>query len=224
MNWQRSHSRENANCIVSIWDEAKKQWVSKEDTGTESYTEKEKGLASDSFKRACFNWGIGRELYTAPSIHIPPDNCKIVAKGAGYACYDKFYVSEIGYDDRRNISKLKIRNTAPSIHIPPDNCKIVAKGAGYACYDKFYVSEIGYDDRRNISKLKIRNYNTKSIVFAYEFNRASKEQIDRINFICKKHRVDLEELYSSNKLSEDSLTAEQAGQLLKSLENKFGDD
>lgn len=177
MNWQRSHSRENANCIVSIWDEAKKQWVSKEDTGTESYTEKEKGLASDSFKRACFNWGIGRELYTAPSIHIPPDNCKIVAKGTGYACYDKFY-----------------------------------------------VSEIGYDDRRNISKLKIRNYNTKSIVFAYEFNRASKEQIDRINFICKKHRVDLEELYSSNKLSEDSLTAEQAGQLLKSLENKFGDD
>lgn len=177
MNWQRSHSRENANCIVSIWDEVKKQWVSKEDTGTESYTEKEKGLASDSFKRACFNWGIGRELYTAPSIHIPPDNCKIVAKGAGYACYDKFY-----------------------------------------------VSEIGYDDRRNISKLKIRNYNTKSIVFAYEFNRASKEQIDRINFICKKHRVDLEELYSSNKLSEDSLTAEQAGQLLKSLENKFGDD
>ena len=177
MNWQRSHSRENANCIVSIWDETKKQWISKEDTGTESYTEKEKGLASDSFKRACFNWGIGRELYTAPSIHIPPGNCKIVAKGAGYACYDKFY-----------------------------------------------VSEIGYDDRRNISKLKIRNYNTKSIVFAYEFNRASKEQIDRINFICKKHRVDLEELYSSNKLSEDSLTAEQAGQLLKSLENKFGDD
>ena len=60
MNWMRSHTRENANCIVSIWDEAKKQWISKEDTGTESNTEKEKGLASDSFKRACFNWGIGR--------------------------------------------------------------------------------------------------------------------------------------------------------------------
>ena len=51
MNWQRSHTRENANCIISIWDSEKLQWVSKEDTGTESFTEKEKGLASDSFKR-----------------------------------------------------------------------------------------------------------------------------------------------------------------------------
>ena len=55
MNWQRQHGRDNANCIVSIWDNEKNQWISKEDTGTESYTEKEKGLASDSFKRACFN-------------------------------------------------------------------------------------------------------------------------------------------------------------------------
>lgn len=56
MNWQRLHSRENANCVVEIWDSEKKMWVSKEDTGTESFSEKEKGLASDSFKRACFNW------------------------------------------------------------------------------------------------------------------------------------------------------------------------
>lgn len=70
LNWKREHKRENANCVVSIWDESKKEWVSKEDTGTESNTEAEKGLASDSFKRACFNWGIGRELYTAPNIKI----------------------------------------------------------------------------------------------------------------------------------------------------------
>ena len=70
-NWQRTHTRDNANCIIEIWDEDKKQWICKEDTGTESFTEKEKGLASDSFKRAGFNWGIGRELYTAPFIYIP---------------------------------------------------------------------------------------------------------------------------------------------------------
>lgn len=58
MNWQRRHSRDNANCEVGIWDTDKLQWVWKEDTGTESNTEKEKGLASDSFKRACFNWGM----------------------------------------------------------------------------------------------------------------------------------------------------------------------
>lgn len=70
MNWKREHTRDNANCIVSLWDEEKKQWVPKEDTGTESNTEKEKGLASDSFKRACFNWGIGRELYDYPVIQV----------------------------------------------------------------------------------------------------------------------------------------------------------
>ena len=70
LNWKREHTRDNQNCIVSIWDEEKKQWVSKEDTGTESNTEKEKGLASDSFKRACFNWGIGRELYAYPRINL----------------------------------------------------------------------------------------------------------------------------------------------------------
>lgn len=58
MNWQRSHNRDNANCVVSIWDDDKLMWVCKEDTGTESRTEAEKGLASDSFKRACVNWGM----------------------------------------------------------------------------------------------------------------------------------------------------------------------
>lgn len=74
LDWKREHSRDNANCTVYIWDDTKKQWVGKEDTGTESNTEKAKGLASDSFKRACFNWGIGRELYTAPFIWITDAN------------------------------------------------------------------------------------------------------------------------------------------------------
>lgn len=99
-NWQRSHSRDNANCVVSIWDKEKQQWISKEDTGTESKTEAEKGLASDSFKRACFNWGIGRELYSAPFIWIPGDPQKLK--------YEKFRVLEIGYDENREINKLAI--------------------------------------------------------------------------------------------------------------------
>ena len=67
-NWQRKHLNDNRNCVVSIWNPEIQQWISKEDTGTESFTEKEKGLASDSFKRACFNWGIGIELYDYPLI------------------------------------------------------------------------------------------------------------------------------------------------------------
>lgn len=95
MNWQRHHSRENANCIVSIWDVGKSQWVEKEDTGTESFTEKEKGLASDSFKRACFNWGIGRELYTAPFIWIKAGDVNLSDKNGKKTTYDKFRVSSM---------------------------------------------------------------------------------------------------------------------------------
>ena len=109
-NWKREHTRENANCIVSLWDENKKEWVSKEDTGTESFTEKEKGLASDSFKRACFNWGIGRELYTAPFIYVSADKMNIYEKNGKYATYDKFYVEKIAYDDNRQITGIAIKN------------------------------------------------------------------------------------------------------------------
>lgn len=111
MNWQRHHSRENANCTVSIWDAEKKQWIEKEDTGTESFTEKEKGLASDSFKRACFNWGIGRELYSAPFIWISADKADIKQGNNGkFQCYDKFVVEQILYDEKKNIVALSIKN------------------------------------------------------------------------------------------------------------------
>ena len=71
-NWQRDHKEIKGNlyCGVGIWDEDKQQWIWKWDCGTESNTEKEKGEASDSFKRACVNVGIGRELYTSPFVFI----------------------------------------------------------------------------------------------------------------------------------------------------------
>lgn len=116
MNWQRKHERENANCIVSIWDEGKSQWISKEDTGTESNTEKEKGLASDSFKRACFNWGIGRELYTSPFIWIPADGVNLQENGTDargrkkWTTYDKFKVTQIIVENGVVVA-LAIKNT-----------------------------------------------------------------------------------------------------------------
>jgi len=83
LNWTRRHTRENHNCIVSIFDSENNQWVSKEDTGTESNTEAEKGLASDSFKRACFNWGIGRELYDYPIIQFQLTDQEVVSNNNG---------------------------------------------------------------------------------------------------------------------------------------------
>lgn len=113
MNWQRAHSRENANCIVSIWDDDKKMWVSKEDVGASPKRGDEatdqKGVASDSFKRACFNWGIGRELYTAPKIWV---NATVTRNDKGRnECKDQFTVEQILYDEScRKIVALSIRN------------------------------------------------------------------------------------------------------------------
>ena len=127
MNWKREHSRDNANCIVSIWNSDIGQWISKEDTGTESFSEAEKGLASDSFKRACVNWGIGRELYTAPFILIMPKkdikykvNGKEVdeffeKKEGKYDTKTKFWVEYIDYTKEREIRNLIIRDQKNNI-------------------------------------------------------------------------------------------------------------
>lgn len=107
MGWQREHVRDNQNCIVSLWDKDNKQWIKKEDTGTESNAEKEKGLASDSFKRACFNWGIGRELYTSPFIWINAITGEVVKRGDKFTTYTKLKVSHVKYNGDA-ISELKI--------------------------------------------------------------------------------------------------------------------
>lgn len=117
LGWQRSHQLigDRLYCTVSVWDKEKQCWVSKQDVGTESYTEKEKGQASDSFKRACFNLGIGRELYTAPFIWVNADMCNIKPKNGKPVCYDKFEVEKILYDEKRNIVALSIMNTTKNV-------------------------------------------------------------------------------------------------------------
>lgn len=100
-NWQREHyeCKGNLFCRVGIdvgTHEGKaERWVFKSDCGTESNTEAQKGEASDSFKRACFNWGIGRSLYSSPFIWIPIDKCNI----NNGKCYDKFSVEKIKIED-----------------------------------------------------------------------------------------------------------------------------
>ncbi|MEY8392911.1 Rad52/Rad22 family DNA repair protein [Lachnospiraceae bacterium 45-W7] len=114
--WKRHHEMIGGNlyCTVSIWDGEKKQWIDKMDVGTESYTEKEKGQASDSFKRACVSIGVGRELYTAPWIWIGASKARIQKKGDGknvkYYTYDKFTVRSISYNENREITGLTIIN------------------------------------------------------------------------------------------------------------------
>lgn len=111
MNWQRDHKEIKGNMYagVGIWDGVKSQWIWKWDCGTESYTEGEKGEASDSFKRACFNLGIGRELYTAPFIWFKSDQVNLSDKNGKKTTYDTFTVNEIEYKDGK-ISYVKVSN------------------------------------------------------------------------------------------------------------------
>ena len=106
MNWQRKHEVIGGNlyCTVSVWDNEKKQWISKMDVGTESNTERTKGQASDSFKRSCFNLGIGRELYTAPFIWISAGKVKIEKRQDGKLfTQDKFIVRDISYNEENRV-------------------------------------------------------------------------------------------------------------------------
>lgn len=116
-NWQREHyeCKGNLFCRVGI-RVASGEWVWKSDCGTESNTEKEKGESSDSFKRACFNWGIGRELYTSPFVWIPGESVELRESGRKdtygkpiYTTYDKFSVEKISIKEG-TITGLAIRN------------------------------------------------------------------------------------------------------------------
>lgn len=115
-NWQRTHEVINGNlfCNIDVWDEEKKTWIRKQDVGVESNTEKEKGQASDAFKRSGFNWGVGRELYTAPFTYVELNEGEYYSEKQGqkeiFRCYTstRFTVTHIAYNDRREISELII--------------------------------------------------------------------------------------------------------------------
>ena len=110
--WKRTHQNIEGNlyCTVEVWDAEKKQWIAKQDVGVSGRWEKEKAEASDSFKRACFNWGIGRELYSAPFIWVPNGVARIEKKKDAYTTPDHFSVHSISYNGQREITGLVIIN------------------------------------------------------------------------------------------------------------------
>ena len=114
-NWQRGHREIGGKmfCVISVWDDEKKQWIAKEDVGVESNTEATKGEASDSFKRSGTNWGIGRELYTAPFIYIQLQDSEIKqGNGGKWQALSSFVLSvhSIEYNDAREIKSLVLKD------------------------------------------------------------------------------------------------------------------
>lgn len=110
--WRRSHQSIGGSlyCTVEIYNQDSGEWIGKQDVGSmgRSEQEKEKTMASDSFKRACVNWGIGRELYSAPFIWIPSSKAKIEERNGKCVCYERFIVADIQYDEGREIRSLVI--------------------------------------------------------------------------------------------------------------------
>jgi hypothetical protein len=69
--WQVKFEEHKGNLFASIGIKVNDEWVWKSDCGTESAVEKQKGEASDAFKRAAVMWGVGRFLYALPIIKLP---------------------------------------------------------------------------------------------------------------------------------------------------------
>ena len=130
-NWQKRfyQVKNTMICEISInvnYKDATKEpiWVSKADGGDDDYTmEKVKAECSDSMKRAAFQWGIGRNLYTAPKIKIPEQ-----FKNQQY-----FDVESIGYDENGTITDLVIStNFGKDIVFSYKNGRKVTQNGGNA--------------------------------------------------------------------------------------------
>ena len=105
-NWQCKYYqvKNTMVCSVGIFNEERNEWLWKDNGGDDDYqAEQVKAELSDAFKRACFNWGIGRELYYSPKIWINQDS-ENQPKTSHYS------VKNIEYDENKHITRLTIVN------------------------------------------------------------------------------------------------------------------
>ena len=184
MNWQKHYALIDGQlfCEVSIWDEKKSQWISKQDVGVESNTEAEKGRASDAQKRSAFAWGIGRELYTAPFIWVKPDDCNITNSNGSLKCYDNFTVQSITIENKKitalsiyNVNKQKVVFTmnAPKKATAKKTAKAEPKAAEPQTPDVgIEITDIDYRaELRNF--IKANNIDPNQVIYACKLTQSS---------------------------------------------------
>lgn len=209
--WKRSHQCIDGNlyCTVEIFDKETGQWVAKQDVGTMNYSEKEKSQASDSFKRACFNWGIGRELYTAPFIWIPAGKTAIQLKeiqNKEKRCYcsDRFSVSSIQYNEDREISSLVIVNDkGQSVYAMKlkDDSKTANNGKGKAA---------DADNNKKTAQKKPQEESNKTSI--------SKDQMDFLQAELDRTGITMETVQGRYKIQEPGTMSEELyGRVMSAL-------
>lgn len=184
MNWQKHYALIDGQlfCEVSIWDEKKSQWISKQDVGVESNTEAEKGRASDAQKRSAFAWGIGRELYTAPFIWVKPDDCNITNSNGSLKCYDNFTVQSITIENKKitalsiyNVNKQKVVFTmnAPKKATAKKTAKAEPKAAEPQTPDVgIEIPDIDYRAELR-SFIKANNIDPNQVIYACKLTQSS---------------------------------------------------
>ena len=197
--WEREHQVIDGNlyCTVRIWDEMHNRWVSKQDVGTESMTEKQKGQASDSFKRACFNLGIGRELYSAPFIWIKLNPDEIKQEGSKYKLNFgvEFQVKEIGYSEKKEINKLVIVDKKGTVRYALGSNNIQTENTHENIENKYNDASAGNTNRKltdkQISRLYAIAYSKgidKDTVKKHVFKKFTKDVVnmtkEEYDFMC----------------------------------------
>lgn len=202
-NWQRTHEVINGNlfCTIEIWNDRINQWVKKQDVGTESYTEKEKGEASDSFKRAGFNVGIGRELYTSPFIWIQP---KEEMK--------PYNIKDVEGKEANEFYPYKTDNYGNKV---------------YTTKTTFKVTTIGYDSENKINKLTIvdNKGNTRFYVIPEEEQKLIFKLMKELDELFTKTNTDREKFYKFYKVeSNGEMTLEQLQDGVDRLKKRIKED
>lgn len=158
MGWKRTHRLigDRLYCQVEVWDAEKGEWICKEDVGVESNTEAEKGQASDSFKRACVNWGIGRELYTAPKVSVTLNDREYTRDQQGkIRVWASFSVKSIGYDTKnRTITSLEIVDRFGNVRfsMSEPEAKPVSKGPSEAVKARKAAAKRAVEEYRPVSE------------------------------------------------------------------------
>ena len=189
LNWQREHYEVKGNmyCKVSIWDTEKNTWVWKSDCGTESNTEAQTGEASDSFKRACVNWGIGRELYTSPFIWVPANLCRL----ENGKCFDKFEVRDMVVKDKV-ITGLSIIN---------------ASTGGNCVYEYGECSRNAQNAPRQPQTQSIANTPAQPQSLAQSAQKLLSPR-QRLNQLLRERNIDVQQYMTANNLSKETPDAE----------------
>lgn len=173
--WENVHysdTKGNICCKIAIFDKEINQWVTREDVGTESYTEKEKGSYSDSFKRAGFRWGIGTELYNAPFIWIETKTRK-KASGKGFEPVN-FYTSNL------KIEKYEVVNGKLYLKI---------SNKGFVVFSNF-----GKDDVKQEKEINKQTISPENVNLLIEKIRNKK--------LMKKTVIDILKSYNINRLED----------------------